>query len=172
VLRCVRADISADIEEYEVAGWRRALLIAFRLMFVQRLQAVVLVRVAHAGGRHLAPVAVVVKWLNGAITGSDIAWRAEIGEGLRLYHPTGVVVGPNVVVGAHCTLMQQVTLGHDRGGSPRLGDHVSIGPGACVLGPIEIGSGARVGANSVVTKSVPPGAIAFGNPATIRQPDA
>lgn len=76
-----------------------------------------------------------------------------------------------MVIGERCTIMQHVTLGHDRGGSPRLEDDVTIGPGACVIGRIVIGRGARVGANSVLTKSIPAGAIAVGNPARIIDDD-
>jgi serine acetyltransferase len=54
--------------------------------------------------------------------GEIIALRASVGPGFQLYHPTGVVIKPNVVIGARCMVMQNVPLGHDRGGSPRLAD--------------------------------------------------
>jgi serine O-acetyltransferase len=80
----------------------------------------------------------------------------------------GVVIGETAVIGDDCTLYHGVTLGGtswDKGKRhPTLHNGVVIGAGAKVLGPIEIGSGARVGSNSVVLKSVPPGATVVGIP--------
>jgi serine O-acetyltransferase len=164
----LRGDIEADLSDVSVEGWRRRALLIARLLFAHRLQAVVLLRMAHAAGPRFAPAGHALKWLNATLNGCDISWQAEIGKGLRLDHPTGVVVGPDVVIGEWCALMQGVTLG-DNGGSPRLGDHVAVAPGAVVIGAIEIGSQALIGANAVVTKSVPVGAVVFGNPATVRR---
>jgi serine O-acetyltransferase len=164
----LRGDIEADLADASVHGWRRRALVIARLVFAHRLQAVVLVRLAHAVGPRFAPAGHALKWLNTTLNGCEIAWEADIGKGLRLDHPVGVVVGPLVVIGESCALMQGVTLG-DNGGSPRLGDRVAIAPGAVVMGAIEIGSDAIIGANAVVTKSVPAGAVVFGNPATVRR---
>lgn len=102
--------------------------------------------------------------------GCDIDPAARIGPGLQIPHPTGIVVGGDVTIGARCTILQNVTLGRGRRenpGSPVIGDGVEIGCGACVLGPITIGTGAIIGANSVVVRDVPAGAIAVGAPARI-----
>jgi serine O-acetyltransferase len=168
ILQDVRADIEIDLSGISARGWRRWLTLLARLGFSHRLQAVMLVRLARAVGPLCPPAGHAVKWLNLTLNGCDIAWQARIGKGLALDHPVGVVVGPSVVIGDGCILMQGVTLG-DNGGSPRLGDDVAVAPGAVVIGPIEIGAGARVGANAVVTKSVPAGAVVFGNPATVRR---
>lgn len=91
-----------------------------------------------------------------------ISTLAEIGPGFRIAHVCGIVVPPGVVFGADCEIRQNVTLGgnFDKRGpdgrtTPRLCDHVSLGPGAVVLGPIEVGAHTFIGANALVTQSVP-----------------
>jgi serine O-acetyltransferase len=102
------------------------------------------------------------------VTGADIPVNTQLGGGLILPHPNGVVIHPDVVIGPNCMLFQQVTLGtHLSGGVPRLGGHVDIGAGAKVLGPVALGDHAKVGANSVVLCDVPSGATAVGVPARV-----
>ncbi|MCU1268056.1 MAG: transferase hexapeptide repeat containing protein [Acidobacteria bacterium] len=106
-------------------------------------------------------------------TNIDLPPQAAIGPGLFLPHPGYIVVAFNVVIGRHCTLAQGVTIGHRSGGSigslagPAIGDRVYIGPGAVILGPIKIGSDVLIGANAVVTRSVPDRAVVVGNPARV-----
>lgn len=98
---------------------------------------------------------------------------AQIGAGLRLPHPNGVVIGSGVMIGANCTLYQQVTLGARRSGEvssaayPHLGDGVTVFAGAKLIGPIRIGDGAIIGANAVVLTNVPSGHRALGVPAIV-----
>jgi serine O-acetyltransferase len=141
-----------------------------------RAIATILFRVSQACGAYAPLVAYVVKQLNHVLTGADLAWQATVGPGLRLYHPTGVVLGPDVVAGERCVLQQGVTLGavRERGvmadgrmDSPLLGDDVTIGAGARVLGPVTLGDGSIVGANAVVLTDVPPGHLAVGVPARV-----
>lgn len=168
MLDTIRGDLEADLIGVEARGWRRRFLIVMRIALSHRVQAVMLLRMSQMIGRGCPPAAIVVKWLNQTLNGCDIAWQARIGKGLRLDHPTGVVIGSAVEVGEFCTLMQGVTLG-DNAGAPCLGAGVQVAPGAIVMGPVTIGDGALIGANSVVTKSVPAGAVAFGNPAEVRR---
>lgn len=106
--------------------------------------------------------------------GCFVQFDAEIGPGLRLPHPTGIVIGQGVRIGANCTIYQQVTLGGARLGDwkagryPTLGNNVVLFAGAKLLGEIEVGDGAVVGANAVVTKDVPPRHVAKGIPAVSR----
>ncbi len=105
-------------------------------------------------------------------TGADIACEAEIGLGLVITHPVGVVVGSRVIIGENCTIMQGVTLGEkwaDRCGKqvPIIGNDVILSAGSKVLGGVEIGDRVMVGANAVVTESVPPGKVVGGIPARI-----
>lgn len=100
------------------------------------------------------------------LTGSDIDVGVRFGRNLRLPHPTGVVIHRDVVIGDDCMVMQQVTLGQlAAGGVPVIGSRVYFGSGAKVLGPVQIGDGARIGANAVVLHDVPAGATAVGVPA-------
>lgn len=103
------------------------------------------------------------------VTGADIPLTCQIGGGLRIPHPNGIVFHSDTVVGPNCTIMQQVTLGTDRTGrAPQVGGHVDIGAGAKIIGGITLGDHAQVGANAVVTKDVPAGKVAVGIPATLR----
>lgn len=108
------------------------------------------------------------------ITGVDIHPAATIGRRLFIDHATGVVIGETAVVGEDCLIFHGVTLGGqsmNRGKRhPTLGNEVMVGAGAKVLGDINIGDGAKIGANAVVVKDVPPGRIALGVPAKLRNP--
>jgi serine O-acetyltransferase len=106
------------------------------------------------------------------VTGADIPVNACIGGGLMLPHPNGVVIAPAARVGANCIIFQQVTLGTIDGGYPEIDDLVLIGAGAKVLGPVTIGKGAKIGANSVVISDVPAGCTAIGIPARVIAPTA
>jgi serine O-acetyltransferase len=163
-LRLLRDDLRASLE---TDGDSSCTVGLAKILFTARLQAVILLRLGQWLHGSLPPVAALVKYLNGVLTGSDIALSAQIGGGLRLFHPVGVVVGPGCTVGARCTLMQGVTLGAGAGGSPTLGDGVFVGPGAAVLGALKIGDRSVIGANSVVVASVPPDVFAAGLPARV-----
>jgi serine O-acetyltransferase len=137
-----------------------------------RFLAVALLRLAQALGARAPLAGSLVKQACHMLTGADIAYQAEIGPGLVLYHPTGVVIGPQCRIGARATIMQGVTIGSDavvvgdeRAGSPVIGDDVFIGPGAAVFGAVELGDRVRVGANSVVTSSFPADVVIAGAPA-------
>ena len=97
------------------------------------------------------------------VTGADIPINCNIGGGLLLPHPNGIVIHPFARIGVNCLIFQQVTIGN-RGipGLPEIGDRVDIGAGAKILGPLKVGPWARIGANAVVLHDVEPGAIAVG----------
>jgi serine O-acetyltransferase len=105
------------------------------------------------------------------LTGIEIHPGARIGCGLFIDHGMGVVIGETAIVGCDVLLFHGVTLGgvDARPGRrhPLVGDSVVVGAGAKVLGAITVGSGARIGAQSVVLKDVPPHATAVGIPARI-----
>lgn len=110
-------------------------------------------------------------------TGIEIHPAAKIGERVFFDHAMGVVVGETAEIGDGCTIYQGVTLGgtslyKGEKRHPTLGKDVVIGAGAKVLGGFIVGDGARVGSNAVVTKPVPAGATAVGNPARIIQAEA
>ena len=101
------------------------------------------------------------------VTGSEIDLKCRIGGGLLLPHPNGVVIHPNTVIGNNCLIFQQVTIGlNDKSELPPvISDHVDIGAGAKIIGNITLGYNSRVGANAVLTKSLPENTTAIGIPA-------
>ena len=100
---------------------------------------------------------------------AEIDLNTQIAGGLLIPHPNGIVIHPQVQIGNNCIIFQQVTLGTDgaRHGVPRLGNHVDIGAGARILGPVHIGDHAKIGANAVVVTDIPAHATAVGVPARI-----
>jgi serine O-acetyltransferase len=133
------------------------------------VQALLAHRAAHAlmeGGVPVLPRA--IAYLTRAVTGVEIHPAALIGREFFIDHGAGVVIGETAVIGDRVTLYQGVTLGgtgFQRGKRhPTLGDNVTVGSGAKLLGPIDVGDGAKVGANTVVVEDVPPGATVVGNP--------
>lgn len=128
-----------------------------------------------ARGSHLKRIVAVLRhrfW--SMVTGADIPLGTQIGGGLLLPHPNGIVIHPKAVIGPNCLIFQQVTIGtvDANKGVPRIEGHVDIGAGARVLGPVHIGAHARVGSNAVVLKDVPAGASATGVPAKVILPSA
>lgn len=105
------------------------------------------------------------------LTGIEIHPGATIGRRVFIDHGMGIVVGETAVIGDDCTLYHGVTLGGTSWNKgkrhPTLGANVVIGAGAKILGPIEVGKGAKIGSNAVVVRDVPPGATAVGIPARI-----
>ena len=102
------------------------------------------------------------------LTGVDIHPGATLGTGLFIDHATGVVIGETAEVGDDVTIYHGVTLGgsgKDTGKRhPTIGDRVTIGAGAKILGAIKIGDDSRIGANAVVVKEVPSSAVVVGVP--------
>jgi serine O-acetyltransferase len=97
------------------------------------------------------------------VTGADIPLNCNIGGGLLIPHPNGIVIHPSAKIGVNCLIFQQVTIGGRAGGGlPVIGDHVDIGAGAKILGPVLIGDRARIGANAVIVKNVESGSVAVG----------
>ena len=104
-------------------------------------------------------------------TGIEIHPGAQIGPRLFIDHGSGVVIGETAIIGHDVTLYQGVTLGgtgKDTGKRhPTIGDHVTIGAGAKVLGPITIGNHVKIGAGAIVLKDVPDHCTVVGNPGRI-----
>lgn len=115
-----------------------------------------------------------VSQLGRFLTGVEIHPGATIGHRFFIDHGMGIVIGETAEIGDDVMLYQGVTLGGTSLAKvkrhPTIGDGVTVGAGAKVLGDIEIGSGSAVGANSVVVKDVPTGAVATGVPAVARYP--
>ena len=163
----IQSDIQCILERDPAARSRWDVVFSY-----PGFHAVVLHRVAHScwnsGWRWLA------RWISHwgrFLTGIEIHPGATIGRRFFIDHGMGVVIGETAVIGDDVTLYHGVTLGGTSWSKgkrhPTLEDGVVIGAGAKVLGPITMAARAKVGSNAVVTKSVPPGATAVGNPARI-----
>lgn len=121
----------------------------------------------------LGPVAKFISLLNFFLFGIEIAARCPIGKGLFLPHTQGTVIGA-WSIGENAIIFQGVTLGarevdfsYQELSRPKVGDGVSIGAGAKVLGGLSLGSGSRIGANSVVLNDIPANSLAVGVPARV-----
>jgi serine O-acetyltransferase len=166
----LRSDVQCILDRDPAARSRWEVLTCY-----PGLHAVLLHRLAH-GCWNLD-----LKWLGRFIshisrwfTGIEIHPAAKIGDRVFFDHAMGVVVGETAEIGDGCTIYQGVTLGgtslyKGEKRHPTLGKDVVIGAGAKVLGGFTVGDGAKVGSNAVVTKPVPAGATAVGNPARIIQ---
>lgn len=166
------------IRDYEIATLSKSQRLSAALIYALRsykFRVVLRLRLSqHIGRTPLRRRIGKILYVRNCRRGVDIHPNAKIGPGLRLAHPWGIVVGEHVEVGKCVRLMHGVTLGGSGGkkdssdpsfSMPRLGDYCLIGAGAKILGPVKIGVGSVVGANAVVTKSVPPWTVVGGIPA-------
>ena len=166
VARELRKDVRAAQDRDPAA---RGLARVEILLTYGGVHAVLAHRVAHV--LHEANVPLIphaIAYLSKMMTGVEIHPGATIGEGLFIDHGSGVVIGQTAEVGDNVTLYQQVTLGGTGFAPgkrhPTVEADVVVGSGAKLLGPIHVGRGAKVGANSVVIHDVPPNSTVVGNP--------
>ena len=168
----IREDLDAAIERDPAVDSRLEMALAS-----PGLHAIWIHRISHRlwtrpGGRLAARL---LSQISRSITGIEIHPGAQLGRRFFIDHGMGVVIGETAEVGDDVMLYHGVTLG---GRSmkrvkrhPTVGNNVTIGAGARILGPVYIGDRAQVGANSVVVKDVPAGAVATGVPAIVRFPN-
>ena len=166
VFREIRADVASARERDPAARGVGAIEI---LSSWAGVQALLTHRLAHALQESGVPVApMVLSYVSRAVTGVEIHPAARIGEDFFIDHGSGVVIGETAQIGDRVTLYQGVTLGGTgfaRGKRhPTVADDVTIGSGAKLLGPISVGHGAKIGANTVVIQDVPPNSTVVGNP--------
>lgn len=143
------------------------------LLLYQSIHVLIFYRIAHGLYKiKLFFLARLISQLGRFFTGVEIHPGAKIGKGLFIDHGMGVVIGETAEIGDNVTIYHGVTLGgtgKDKGKRhPTIGNDVIIGCGAKILGPISIGDGSKIGANSVVLKNVPKGKTAVGIPAVIK----
>jgi serine O-acetyltransferase len=175
-VRPVRDALAADlrhmVEPATPGGggprWRLRVLVMTALM--PRVRTVVFYRFGQVlAGAGLLPLAYALAARGLRASGAELHPSASIGPGLCLMHSSGIVVGHQVRTGRGLRLYQGVTLGDgSRPGQPVLGDDVTVGAGACVLGPVRVGDRVVIGANAVVTRDLPDDVVATGAPATWR----
>ena len=125
-------------------------------------------RLWHAGWTTLARF---VSHVSRFVTGIEIHPAAKLGPGLFIDHGMGIVIGETAEVGANVSLLQGVTLGGTstkrEKRHPTLGNNVTVGAGAKIIGGFTIGDGSRIGAGSVVVREVPPNCVVVGVPGRI-----
>jgi serine O-acetyltransferase len=167
--RLLLSDCAAHYGDPRAARGRHLLLVGLRYLTNPSLHATLLVRLITHTPRWTTWV-----WRNLLVAkhGMDIHPDIRVGPGLVFPHPMGVVIGPGVVLGRDVTIFQNVTLGArrrhtraelaERRVTPHIGDEVHIFTGSVVVGPITIGSGTTVGANSYVDTDVPPHSVLRG----------
>lgn len=142
------------------------------LLVSSGLHAILLHRPAHWLYKHKAYLpARVLSQAARFMTGIEIHPGAKIGKGVLIDHGMGVVIGETAEIGDNCTIYQGVTLGgtgKDKGKRhPTLGNNVTVGCGAKILGPFKVDDGAKVAANAVVLSPLPSNCTAVGVPARI-----
>lgn len=159
-----RDDVFQDWAANRGAGKSRVIMLLFR----------------HVARWHRAPrrlwhrpltagYTVLVNW----VLGVELPPATQVGSALRLLHPQSIVINPDSQIGRNCTIRAMTVLGNivkPDGiitGSPTLHDGVELGVGVVIIGPVEVGAGARIGAGAVVVHDVPAGGVAVGNPARL-----
>ncbi len=167
MLKTIKQDLQVVFERDPAATSKVEVILTYA-----GLHALLAHRVSHWLWSHGVPfipraVSHLARWL----TGIEIHPGAKIGTGFFIDHGMGVVIGETTEIGDYVTLFQGVTLGgtgKERGKRhPTLGNHVVVGAGAKILGGIRIGDNVKIGANSVVLKSVPANSTVIGVPARV-----
>jgi serine O-acetyltransferase len=161
----VMSDLRAKAEWNYEASDRRAVL---KALATDGSTAMVLYRLMQwAGRRRLRVLEFAFNKLNSIINNCIIGRGAEFGPGFVLIHATGVVINGRVRGGRDVRIEHQVTIGAERRHTPLIGDGVFIGAGARLLGAVQVGDYARIGANAVVVDDVPAHATVVGVPAQV-----
>jgi serine O-acetyltransferase len=167
LLRSIRRDIRAALERDPAARNSLEVILAYPGFHARELH-----RLAHALHEQGVPLLPrLISHCNRMLTGIEIHPGARIGEGFFIDHGMGVVIGETTVIGDDCQLYQGVTLGGTSSKRakrhPTLGNHVTVGASASVIGAITIGDNVRIGAGSVVVTNVPANATVVGVPGHI-----
>ncbi|MDC0548154.1 serine O-acetyltransferase [Alphaproteobacteria bacterium] len=165
-------EIDSIIERDPAAGGRLGVIFLYPSFHVM-----VFYKIANISWRYnLKFISRLIMHLARIFTGIEIHPAAKIGSNFFMDHGFGIVIGETAEIGENVTIYQDVTLGgimpslesdlqRNQKRHPTIGNNVIIGSGAQILGPINVGDNARIGANSVVSKDVPPDVTVAGVPA-------
>ncbi|WP_374511652.1 serine acetyltransferase [Niveibacterium sp.] len=168
----VWSDIRADLAV--LAGARKLSLVRalvakrqFRVIFFYRLA-----RATKSSNSPLKKVAYPLLWLLHRTCSErlcmELPLSCEVGPGLRIFHGYGLVVHGDARIGPGVTLKHHTTIGATDRGVPMIGSNVEIGAHCLVIGAVNVGDGATIGAGSVITKNVPAGAVVVGTGSSVR----
>ena len=172
----IRSDLARYEETYRLRGQApsKAKIFWESLFFKAGFQAALLYRLSHwLHQRKLTYLAWFVARLSITLTGAEIEFNTEIGPGLLIAHPVGIVIGRGTVIGSHATIFQGVSLAaksyhpDEIREFPRIGNHCFLFARSAVFGGVRVGDSCVVAAHAVVTKDMPAGALARGGPAEI-----
>lgn len=160
--RAWRADL-ARFRKHGYSGWGSE---GFWMLTIYRLQRSLKSKSPKALWLPIIiPLAIIKKVLT-TLTHINLDPEAEIGPGLLIPHVGPIQINPSAKIGADCGIHQVCTIGAgSRPGAPSIGDHVMIGCHSCILGPVNVGDRAKIGAGAVVISDVPAGATVVGVPA-------
>ncbi|SKA93143.1 serine O-acetyltransferase [Prosthecobacter debontii] len=161
----LRQDIDRNLADYGPLSPVKRFLLCLTL---NSIHVVVLIRLQFWCARHRIPTFFVAKILFWFFK-IEVSSKAVIGAGLRLPHPMGIIIAPFSQIGRNCDLYADVrlVLSHGRKQGPVLEDGVFMGDGAKAVGAVRIGQGATIGVSAVVTRDIPPNAVAAGIPARV-----
>lgn len=171
IFKVIKEEINLVFERDPAARSRAQVLFLY-----PGVKAIIKYRIAHKFYNH--KLYFIADWISKHTrkkTGIEIHPAAKIGKGVFIDHGMGVVIGETAVVGDNCTIYQGVTLGgtgKDKGKRhPTIGNNVTIGCGAKVLGPFTVGDNSKIAANAVVLNEIPPNSTCVGVPAHIVKRD-
>jgi len=165
----LKEDLKVNFPEYYIAKRR--------IIFNKRYQLIYLFRLSQALSQTSGIGKCLYKIINQLYIriqfkfSSEIPVSCKIGKGFYLPHPYGIILNPNTVIGEYCTVLQQVTVGNNSfkeiNGVATIGNNVTIGAGAKIIGKLTIGDNAHVGANAVVVRDVQAKSVVAGVPAKL-----
>jgi serine O-acetyltransferase len=160
-----QADIARNLRDYEPCGSLKRVALCLTL---NSIHALALIRLQFWCAKHHLPTVFTAKILFWFFK-IEVSRMAKIGPGLRLPHPMGIIIAPNVEIGAGCDLYADVrlVLSHGNPQGPRLATGVFMGDGAKAVGAVSIGENSVIGVSSVVTKDIPAHVTAVGIPAKV-----
>lgn len=163
----LKADLEENVPTLQRRGWWKTVR---QSLASRSMRALCLIRCQAWCFKHGLPTYPAAKLLSHCFA-IEISKRAEIGPGLHLPSPWGIVIAPHVTIGARCHLGAdvQIVMGPRFKQGPTLGDDIFIGDGSKVIGRTTLGDGAIIGVSSVVISDIPAGAAAMGNPAQVVQ---
>ncbi len=161
IVQLARANAQADPSLRDVA--EAVLLDGFAVLAMTRLRVM-------ARRLHIPVANRLLRLAQMALYGIDIGNDVQLGSGVYFVHPVGTVLGGDCAVGERVRFLGSNTVGTAReDGYPVIEEDVVVGCGARILGPIRVGRGAVIGANAVVVRDVPPGALVLGVPGVLRK---
>lgn len=103
------------------------------------------------------------------IESCDFGKLKNTGKGFKLVHGFGTVINPNAPIGDNCTILHNVTIGDKQGKEcPKIGNNVSIGTGAIIIGPISIGNNVKIGARAIVVNDIPSSSTVIGTKVVVK----